>query len=40
MIKLMDLVKEVSANGNNFSADAGEPDTGFSPAGQTTTING
>ena len=38
MIKLMDLVKEISANGNNFSADAGEPDTGFSPAGQTRVL--
>ena len=34
----MDLVKEISANGNNFSADAGEPDTGFSPAGQTRVL--
>ena len=34
----MDIVKEVSANGNNFSADAGEPDTGFSPAGQSRIL--
>ena len=38
MIKLMDIVKEISANGNHHSADAGEPDTGFSPAGQSRIL--
>ena len=34
MIKLMDIVKEVSANGTHFSADAGEPDTGHIGPGE------
>jgi hypothetical protein len=34
MIKLMDIVKEVSALGTHFSADAGEPDTGHLAAGE------
>ena len=38
MIKLMDIVKEVSANGNHFSADSGEPDTGHLAPGEVRIL--
>ena len=37
MIKLKDLLDEVS-NGSLFSADDGEPDTGFTKHGKTRTL--
>ncbi len=38
MIKLMDIIREISANGVHHDASAGEPETGYSPAGQTRIL--
>jgi len=38
MIKLKDLLDEISSNGNSYVADAGEPDTGFTKKGKKRTL--
>ena len=38
MIKLMDILREVSTNNTSYSADSGEPDTGFTSAGKERTL--
>ncbi len=38
MIKLKDLLPEISTNGSSYLADDGEPDTGFTRKGKTRTL--
>ena len=38
MIKLKDLLDEISTNGSSYLADDGEPDTGFTKKGKTRTL--
>ena len=38
MIKLKDLLDEISTNGSSYLADEGEPDTGFTRKGKTRTL--
>tara|TARA_Y100001963_G_C6510130_1_gene321750 strand:+ start:95 stop:457 length:363 start_codon:yes stop_codon:yes gene_type:complete len=38
MIKLMDILKEISSNPNSYAADGGEPDTGFTKDGKPRTL--
>tara|TARA_R100000995_G_C3445920_1_gene105656 strand:+ start:94 stop:459 length:366 start_codon:yes stop_codon:yes gene_type:complete len=38
MIKLKDILQEVSTNNGSYSADGGEPDTGFTSAGKERVL--